>query len=43
MGYKKYKRIDFGDWRFNGDVGKKMDGFEGVHGRNSEGRILFEF
>ena len=49
MGYKKYKRIDFEIGDFNGHVGKKVDGFEGVHGgngigqQNLEGTISLEF
>ena len=39
----------FGLGDFNGDVGEKIEGFEGVHGgngigkRNAEGRMLLEF
>ena len=48
MGYERYKRIEFGDADFNGHVGKKGDGFEGVHGgngieeQNLEGRMQLE-
>ena len=43
------KELTLGVGDFNGHVGKKVDGFEGVHGRNRigeqnlEGRMLLEF
>ena len=38
MGYKRNKKIDFKDERLYGQVGKKMDEYEGVHEGNRIGK-----
>ena len=46
---KSTKKLIWGIEDFNGHVGKKVDGFEGVHGENEigewnlKGRMLLEF
>ena len=49
MGYKRYRGIDFAIEDFNGHVGRKVDGFEGVYRgneiveQNLKSRMLLEF